>query len=284
MREGEFVSPSSGWIGHVQGMFANCSAARRLRRVLASRLPFLTLASDVTDVIYASWVIPTGRLSGIIPHGIHLIERDGSTIFTTLSYRHGHFGPAFLGPLRRLFPSPLQSNWRLYIDHVSSGVPERTVLFVRNVFDSALYALGTRIFSDSLPSHLARTFLLSSNQAGDQLEISGPGSAPTIGLTTKETPVGELPSAFQPFFSSWDEAVTFICLQDAAIATLPDEDDLAFAQIDLPIEVATILAREATSFEAGSFLRQIGAVSPPFCFTVPAVPFRVLSERLIGSR
>lgn len=77
-----------------------------------ARLPFLTLHSDVRDVVYVSWLVDAAAAQKLVPAGVTLWQRDGKTPFTVLTYRHGHFGPALPGPLRKLLPSPLQSNWR----------------------------------------------------------------------------------------------------------------------------------------------------------------------------
>lgn len=59
--------------------------------------------------------MPARNLASVVPPGVSLIQKGGHTLLTVLTYRHGHFGPAFLGPLRKLLPSPLQSNWRVYL-------------------------------------------------------------------------------------------------------------------------------------------------------------------------
>ena len=59
--------------------------------------------------------MPARNLASVVPPGVSLIQEGGHTLLTVLTYRHGHFGPAFLGPLRKLLPSPLQSNWRVYL-------------------------------------------------------------------------------------------------------------------------------------------------------------------------
>lgn len=120
-----------------------------------ARLPFLTLHSDVRDVLYVSWLVDAAAAQKLVPAGVALWQRDGKTPFTVLTYRHGHFGPALPAPLRRLLPSPLQSNWRLYLDHTPPGAPAvPCVYFLKNIMASLPHALGTRLFSDILPTHL----------------------------------------------------------------------------------------------------------------------------------
>ncbi|WP_454758706.1 hypothetical protein [Caulobacter segnis] len=272
MAHNRFESPDRGPFGRLQDRLANSRGLARLRRAVFSRLPFPVLASDVRDVVYASWIVPLDRIAGEIPPGVAVLERDGRTIVTALTYRHGGFGPALAGPLRRLFPSPRQSNWRLYL--ARPGI----VLFVKNVFDSALYALGTRLFSDALPSHHAARFDHVSDDAGCRVEIGGPGSAPGLTLEAVPADARTLPTDFAPFFATWDDAVRFLCLQDAAVARIEGEDGLAYARIDLPIDVATVQPLTATACTPGAWLAARGVAGQPFFFRVPAVPFRVLSE------
>lgn len=272
MAHNRFESPDRGPLGQLQNLLANSVGLARLRRAVFSRLPFPVLASDVRDVVYASWVVPLADVAGEIPPGVEVLARDGRTIVTALTYRHGGFGPVLAGPLRRLFPSPRQSNWRLYL--AKPGV----VLFVKNVFDSALYALGTRMFSDALPSHHAARFDLASDAAGCRLEIGGPGSAPGLALEAVTAAARALPPEFAPFFADWDEAVRFLCLQDAAVARIEGEAGLAYAEIDLPIDLGKVQPLAATACAPGDWLAARGVAGQPFCFRVPAVPFRVLSE------
>lgn len=278
---GRFVPPRGGWLGRLQTRLGNAPGWARLRRRTLARLPFPTLMSDVTDVLYATWSVPAAAARALVPAGVELAERDGQVLLTVLSYRHGHFGPALAGPLLRLFPSPLQSNWRFYVDRLHGTAPaEPTVLFVANVFDGALYALGTRLLSDVLPSRLAGRFTLLWEGEAVTVDIAGPGSAPTLTLTARHAP-GALPPLLAPLFEDWTAAVTARTMQEAALAAVPDIDALALARIDLPIPLAEVVPLVPVSFRPGALLIALGATEPPFCFLVPRVPFRVLSERLV---
>ncbi|WP_245982976.1 DUF2071 domain-containing protein [Trinickia fusca] len=251
-----------------------------------SRLPFLELASDVVNVVYCTWVVDVANVAHLVPPGVALSQREGKALFTILTYAHRHFGPRIAGPLRRLFPSPLQSNWRLYVDTFPGGTgssSSSTVLFVKNVFDHPLYAIGTRLFSDALPSHLAQRFEHTVSEGRFHTILSGGGgSAPDFRCDTVSAIERALPTSLKPFFDSWRSAVTFLCLQHGAIAYVEDGARLAHARIDLPIDIDTVQALEPVgSLVGGDFLERIGAVDQPFCFVVPKVAFRVLSERLI---
>ncbi|MDR5740411.1 MULTISPECIES: DUF2071 domain-containing protein [unclassified Caballeronia] len=262
----------------------NCSTFARARRAVLSRLPFMTMASDVVDVVYCTWIVDTADVAGYIPPGVALMERDGKTLFTILTYAHSHFGPSLAGPLRRLFPSPLQSNWRFYVstfEGANDAAP--TVLFVKNIFDNRLYLAATRMLSDALPSHLAARFehRVVGRRSMTRID-SGRGSAPDFACGAQLTVSRALPEQFETFFDSWRRAVEFLGLQDGALAHVDDCSRIAHARIDLPIDIDSVRPMEPSGdVIGGDFLQGIGAKGRPFCFLVPGVKFRVLSERLL---
>ncbi|NIE63624.1 DUF2071 domain-containing protein [Burkholderia sp. Ax-1719] len=282
----EFVSPSSGFTSVAAEKLINCRSLLRARRAVLGRLPFPTLASDVVDIVYCTWSVDLARIEAarLVPPGVELAQRDGKTLFTILTYAHRHFGPALAGPLRRLFPSPLQSNWRFYVDRFDgANVAEPTVLFVKNVVDQWVYAIGSRVFSDALPSHLPERFEHCAQADGySTLITGGRGSAPGFRCDARRTSVRAVPAEFGAFFGSWDEAVAQLCLQDAALSHVEDCGRLAHARIDLPIDLRSAQPLEVAPSAVGSaFLDGIGATGSPFCFVIPGAPFRVISERLI---
>lgn len=279
-----FVYPSTGLAGRLANRIVASGPLLRARRAVLSRLPFLQLASDVEQVVYCTWIVDVAAVAHLVPRGVTLASRGGRTPFTTLTYRHRHFGPRLAGPLRRVFPSPLQSNWRLYVDTLPHGAPAgRTVLFVKNVFDHPLYALGSRLFSDALPSHLARPFTHAVRDGRYDTRLAGSGgSAPDFRCTAEASHDRTLPDAFAPFFDDWRAAVAALSLQHAAITHVEDCDRLAHASIDLPIDVDAVRPLKTVGpIGGGDFLARIGATGEPLCFVVPDVAFRVLSERLL---
>jgi hypothetical protein len=258
----------------------------RLRRAVLSRLPFVTLASDVRDVVYLNWLVDVARIAHLVPPGLRVWQREGRTVLTVLSYRHGGFGPAFAGPGRRWFGSPRQSNWRLYlVDDDRTGAAAAapaSVLFLGNSMDSALYTLGARLFSDALPTHLAASFVHEHRDGRYRTEIEpGCGSASALRYQACRDTTGTLPPGFAPLFAGVREAIRVLALQDRAVARCADGAGLAEAGIDLPvpIEEAQPLQLVAGSLHAPD-LAPILADAPVFCFAVPRVPFRVLWERL----
>lgn len=223
------------------------------------------------------------RIRPFVPPGVSVIERAGLTLFTILTYRHRHFGAKWLGPLRRLCPSPLQSNWRLYAETLPGGpATSRAVLFLRNAFDSPAYVLGSRLASDALPSHLPLRFV--HQRSGDDYETvldPGEGSAPALASRVERAATRTLPADFDRFFATWTGAVRFLCQQESAIAAIDGERRIAQAGISLPIDVDTVLPLRSVEIAGAGFLQAVGAIGAPFCFVVPKVRFEVLRERLL---
>ncbi len=244
-------------------------------------VPLPALVSDVSDVAYLSWWVDAGALPRP-PAGYRYWTWKGRTPFTVLTYRHGCFGPAFLGPMRRLFPSPSQSNWRWYVlrdDEAADAVP--TVLFARNVMDSLLHVVGARLWSDAMQPQLA--FRLHHRVEGGNVSTvidAGTGVAPTLATTLEQGDRQEYGSAWVDCFGSHADAVRFLACQDAAIAVAPDAR-VAYTKISLPIDPDAVTPLRVIDI-ACPMVAQMGA-SPAeaFCFLVPRVAFRVVSEQLL---
>lgn len=278
-----YRSPAAGLAGRAEDALANAEAFRRTRRAVFSRLPFPVLESDVRDVVYASWIVETAALADRIPPGVKVREVDGRTVLTLLAYDHGHFGPADMEPVRRLFPSPRQANWRLYVEEIDGAAPAvPTVLFLANVFDSLLYAVGTRLFSDVMLSQRAASFEHGVTEAGWATSARCSPGTPSWRLGGRSGGSARLPEEFAPFFGTFDAALQDLCLQDAAIAPVVNETALAWSGIDLPIATASIRPLIVEDYRPCDLLRQWGAEASPFCFHVPAVRFRVLGESLLA--
>lgn len=282
MQDNTYRHPRAGGPGRLFAALANCAHFAKLRQAVMSRLPFLTLHSDVRDVVYVSWLVDAAAAQTLLPPGVALWQRDGKTPFTVLTYRHGHFGPALPGPLRRLMPSPLQSNWRLYLDHTPAGAPDvPCVYFLKNIMDSLPHALGTRLFSDILPTHLAAGMTLEVGATQAHCSIaSGAGSAPALDVQADITAEHGLDAEWQQLFDNWRDAVAFLACQDAAIASVPRNGKLVFGEIDLPVDLDQVQALTAVRADCG-LLAQLPPLSAPLAFLVPKVPFKALSERLL---
>jgi hypothetical protein len=284
MQSNAYKHPRIGGLGRLAELIANSQTLPPLRRAVMSRLPFLKLESDITNVVYLTWLVPASLCEAFVPPGLRLWQRDGLTPFTILTYQHGHFGPSALRFLRRVFPSPLQSNWRLYLDKAPEGAPPvRTVLFLKNVMNSVVYSLGTRVFSDALLTHLAAEFV--HRCQGDLFctEFTpGSGSSPSLACTVRRSPVQSLSPRFTSMFGSWPNAIEFLACQDAAVAHVERAKRLAFAEIELPIDLSCVFAAEVSGRSPEcSMLSDLRPVEGPMCFVIPSVRFRALSERLL---
>lgn len=281
--EMSFRSPRAGRIGAWQDRLGNAERWRAWRRACLRPFPFPRMRSDVRDIVYANWAVPIAAMSGLVPGRIALLARDGWTPVTVLTYRHRHFGPAWAGPLRRFFPSPLQSNWRLYVSEIDGvAVARPTVLFLHNIFDSALYALATRLMSDSLPSHLAAAFRHHHRDGRYETRIDGgSGSAPSFDLVAHATADLGDPGELGRFAENPAALARLLCLQDAAVCPLGDGGALAEGEIDLPIDPGAIVPLDPVRYRPGALLRHIGCQDAPFCFAVPGVRFDVVSEHIL---
>lgn len=268
---------ATAWGGLLERVFA-CAWLLRARRWLFRRLPFVRLASDVRDVVYLNWVVPASRVAHLVPSGLQLWQCDGSTVLTVLTYQHGHFGPVLPAWLRRRLPSPLQSNWRLYLE---DGARPGGVLFVSNVMDSLPYVAGARLCSDALPTHLADAFQHEHRDDVYATRISsGTGSAPDLYYRALRAKGGSLPADFQRIFADWRAAVATLALREHAIAEFVVGRGLAMAGIDLPVDLDTVepLTLDAEGC-ASTTLQALVEGAEPLCFVVPRVDFRVLWER-----
>lgn len=271
-----YIHPHAGPIGRVVAWLVNNRKLATLRHAVMSRIGFLKMESDVTDVVYLTWLVDVTAAQALVPAGIRLWERDGKTPFTVLTYKHGHFGPAFLGRFRRIFPSPMQSNWRLYLND------KRSVYFLKNIMDSLPYVFGTRMFSDIMQTHLAAR--LKHDGGGQKFELdiqSGGGSAPALSCKTSATKEKTLTPSFHSMFGSWENAVEYIACQDIAISRAERLQRIAVSEIELPIDVRQVLPLCVSEDGMScSLLAQFPTAQGPFGFVVPHVKFRVVSEIL----
>ncbi|MBH1592617.1 hypothetical protein I5U77_09285 [Stenotrophomonas maltophilia] len=253
----------------------------RLRRALSRRWPMPALASDVRDVVYASWWVDV-RHAPSPPPGHHYVVHAGRTPYTILSYRHGHFGPALAGPLRALLPSPQQSNWRWYLrrDDDPAGTP--VVLFDRNVMDQLAFVAGARAFSDAMQPHLSVRFahVLEANGGGHTLIEGGHGSAPALRLQW-QVAAGWDDATWSAAFGGHDALLRFLTCQDEAIARTCD-GHWASTRIDLPVELTHLRPLHLQGTLQCPRLQAMGVALPDgLAFHLPRVPFRVVSERLL---
>ncbi len=279
-----FVYPKRSGLERLAEIVANAASLKRARRAVLGRLPFPVLESDVVDAIYLNWMVDVERVRHLLPAGIELLQHGDRTVLTVLIYRHGSFGPAALGPLRQIFPSPIQSNWRLYVRSVhGTPVPQLTVLFLKNAISHPLYAIGARLMSDVLPAHLPRSMALTQHGETYVVDIDpGRTNAPDLHLELQTRSSESAGARFLEAFGELPAACRWIFEENAAIAPVPDISGLTLSEISIPIDPDLVvpLAADMTTFRS-RFLSPLVGSDEPFCFLVKRVHFRVLSERLL---
>jgi hypothetical protein len=261
--------PRRGPLGALLDMLGNS----RFLHALGQWIGPSRMASDIRDVIYVNHLLPAQRLLPLVPEGLEL-QRLGPggqhALFTHLSFRHGHFGPRLLGPLRRLMPSPVQTNWRIHVVDPRTG--QRGIFFVSNAIDSTLHALAARLLSEGMPMHV----LERAEVGPDRLLLEpGQGSAPDASGTFEPGP-RQLPSAWASCFGSYDEFLAYCVPQDRVLSTQPWARRTTRQEIRLgiPLSDCAPLRGEVRSRAASSLVGD----SEPVCFRVPSVAFRFDGE------
>lgn len=283
-----YTHPYQGRFGNGLAKLLNSRRFASYRRALMSRLPFMILDSDVVDVVYMTWLVDEALAAPFAPPGARLWSYQGRTPLTVLTYRHGHFGLRWMGPLRRFMPSPLQSNWRLYLaEPLADAPPIPTVAFVYNVMDSLAHVAGTRLFSDALPSHWPAGFDFRVNADEAIVDIApGDGSAPRLGARAVRAGDAVLSPPWSGMFSGWSDAIVRLASQDAAVVEVPTVEGApgrsALATIDLSVDVASVqpLLLDTQTLDC-PVLQRLDADPEALCFLLPSVRFSALSERLL---
>ncbi|MCW0458696.1 hypothetical protein [Xanthomonas sacchari] len=273
--------PSDAWYGRALPRLLHAPGWTRLRRALTQRWPLPALASDVREVVYLNWWVDVRRAPPPPPGYAHVVHQ-GRTPYTILSYRHGHFGPALAGPLRKLLPSPLQSNWRWYLRRVDDVNAGPVVLFDRNVMDGLAYVAGARAASDAMQPHLAARFVhaLQSDGSGHTQIEPGQGSAPALQLHWQPAEAWH-DADWTPAFATREALLRFLTCQDEAIARTCD-GRWASTRIALPVDPATLQPLRLTGALTCPRLQALGvALEEGLAFRLPRVAFRVVSERLL---
>lgn len=269
-------APARGLYSRLLELLANSHFVRKL----CMALPVFAFRSDIRDVIYVNYVVDAEALAAWVPPGLSL-QRLGPqgrySIFTFLTYRHGHFGPRILGPLRRIFGSPVQSNWRTYVRDDRTG--HAGIYFVTNAVTTALHALGARLLTEGMPMHLLSRGEVSRDADGT-LHIRldpGQGSAPDVEMTLTATTDRTLPPGFGDCFADYDAMLRFIVPQDRAMCTLPEGGTTVRQEIDLGIPIASC-APLSGPVQSQAATRIVGNAAA-LCFYVPAVPFLFSGEK-----
>lgn len=261
--------PSPGRFGRCLDAIANS----RVARAMAEWVPLPGFRSDLTDVIYVNYLVEAERLLAYVPTGLELqrLGPDGQhALFTFLTYRHGHFGPARLGRLRLLLPSPVQSNWRIYVRDPRTG--KEGVYFVTNSITSTAHALCARLFSEGMPMHALAHGEVSANADGSfKVHLDpGAGSGPHV---ESDFDPGQpvLPPPFTRCWDSYRDFLAYTVPQDRAFSSQPWSGRLTRQEITLgiPLESCEPLDGRVVSRSATAYAGQ----ARPVCFRVARAAF-----------
>jgi hypothetical protein len=256
------------------GRALDAVANSRLLRAYCEWLPPLAFLSDITDVIYVNYLVEAERLESFVPVGLEL-QRIGRgarfALFTHLTYRHGHFGPRLFGPLRRLLPSPVHSNWRIYVHDPHTGL--RGVYFITNAIDSTPHALAARLLSEGMPMHALRRAVV---QVGDDrtcrvLLDPGTGSAPDLEASLHPGDAVLPGPPWSECFDGYTALLSFCVPQDRAFSSQPWYGRITRQEIalEIPLESCEPMAGEVRSYTAA----EIVGDAVPLCFRVGRVAF-----------
>jgi hypothetical protein len=262
--------PGSGPFAWLISLVANS----RLVRAFAEWAPTPAFRSDITDVIYVNYLVEARLLEQYVPTGMEL-QRIGPgcryALFTFLTYRHGHFGPAFLGPLRRLLPSPVHSNWRTYVRDPRTG--RIGIYFVTNAIASVVHALGGRLFSEGMPMHALARGEVTANADGAFVVSCDPGAGSGVQVEASFRPgKPSLPPLYAECWESYHAFLDYAVPQDRAFSSQPWYGRLTRQEIALaiPLESCEPLDGTVVSRTAQGYVGD----AAPLCFRVPRVAFR----------
>jgi hypothetical protein len=235
--------------------------------------------SDIEDVIYVNYLVDADRLERFVPPGLELqrLGPDGRyALFTFLTYRHGHFGPRLFGPIRRLLPSPIQSNWRIHVTDPQTG--HRGIYFLSTAITSTPHALGGRLLSEGVPMHVPARGELTRDADGTLhlLLDPGRGSSPDVRATLRPIEETALPHPWTDCFGDWMGFLAYCVPQDRAMSSQPWYRRVTRQEITLgiPLESCRPVASEVRSAAA----RAIAGNAEPVCFHVVRVTFRFERE------
>ncbi len=267
--------PRRGIVGRAVDAFANS----RLFGALLEPLPELEMRSDIRDVVYVNYLVPSAEVEPLVPPGLEL-QRLGPNgewaLFTFLTYRHGHFGFAFLGPLRRLLPSPVQTNWRIHVRDPETG--HLGITFLTNAVTHAAPALAARMTTEGMPMHvLERGEVTRSTDGAVRVTLDpGEGSAPDAEVVLRPSEAPELRGAWAECFGDFRGFLAYCVPQDRAMSSQPLRGRVSRQEIDLgiPLEACEPMAGTVRSEAA----RAIVGDAAPICFRVAEVSFRFSLE------
>jgi hypothetical protein len=262
--------PGSGALSRLVDAFANS----RLFGALLEPLPEVEMRSDITDVVYVNYLLDADAAEKLVPPNLEL-QRLGPggkyALFSFLTFRHGHFGFAFLGPLRRWLPSPVQTNWRIHVRDPRTG--HEGIYFLTNAITSLVPALGARMLTEGMPMHvLARGDMARSPDGEVRVALDpGSGSAPDAEMLLRPAPAPELTGPWRECWEDFGAFLAYCVPQDRAMSSQPLRLRISRQEIHLgiPLDACEPMAGSVVSRAA----RAIAGDAEPLCFRVPDVKF-----------
>ncbi len=287
------VWPTMGPVSLLAGVL-NSRGVRDMTRIL----PFVKMRSDIHDVVYLNWLIPTEQAQGVLPHPLRCDDLDGLTAVSVLTYKHGSFGPRFLGPLRKMFPSPSQTNWRLYVQPDDSRRAQDSIYFFSTALDSTPHVVGSRLGSDGLPAHRVKTIEHTHTGGprpiGESNPINGPmqtirtvidpgrGSGPRLLATTVDSQAKTLSPAWGERFANWDSAVSYLVEQNASVVVDQGAGVVRESVIAIAVQLKQIRSAIVTELEVSAIpaclLPNATDLSSVLTFVLPEVTLDSIRE------
>jgi hypothetical protein len=266
----------TGLVSRLFDVFANS----RLFGALLEPLPETEMRSDITNVVYVNYLVPADRAAVLVPAGLELqrLGPDGKyALFTFLTFQHGNFGFGFLGRLRKLLPSPVQTNWRIHVKDPRTG--HEGIYFLTNSISHAVPALAARLLTEGMPMHVLRRASVERAANGEmRVELDpGEGSAPDAVMKLRAAGRDpELTGAWRECWKDYREMLSYCVPQDRAMASQPLRGRISRQEINLgiPIDACEPLEGSVVSRAA----QAIAGDQEPLCFRVPAVHFRFTVE------
>ena len=281
MNENSYIHPKKGLLTLLTEAICNSNRLRAIRRRLFGFIPFLKLESSVVDIVYCNWLVDLDKVDHLCPDQASLININGKTILSILTYKHGNLRPSILNSIKVLFPSPMQSNWRFYLSGLNGDKSSGSVLFIKNIMSNLLFTIGTRISSDAMLTHYPATFKHGSESGRFITEITpGLGSSPDLLMESVQGDQLELPNELIEYFKSEEAVLEYLCMQEVAYTEASDVKGLCKAEIELPINTNTVIPLKIESISS-SYLSEITGDSKPFAFLVPKVHFGIISEAIV---
>jgi hypothetical protein len=273
-RNAPWRHPRAG-LGHIFDIIGNS----RFVRSLCEYVPTVAFLSNITNVIYVNYLVEASKLEPLVPAGLELqrLGVDGRyALFTFLTFKHGHFGPRLFGKARKIFPSPVQTNWRIYVRDPRTEL--QGVFFVSNACDSTLVALGARLLAEGMPMHVLHASGIYADKDGKVTLYldDGKGSAPDAQAILQSQDERPEQGPWSLCFASYEEMLAYCVPQDRAFSSQPWYTRLTRQEIklDIPLDACKPLEGIVYSRTARKFVGD----ATPFCFFVANVNFRFEQE------